>query len=314
MALENIGSFLLAHARSFDSTVIICTCLGVPCSILLFAIVYRAAFHPLSKFPGPVAASITGWWRNKKYNDGNWHKDIVDLHRQYGHIVRIAPNELSIVDEHAMKMLYGHGHNAPKTNWYSVWDPPNTAPQLFSELEKNNHSFLRKRVSGAYSMSSVLKYETYIQSCLDLLQRRLREQADAGKTVNMSEWTNAFAFDVVGELAYGSDLGHLRTETDVGGLRKTIFQIFRMLSVLGHFPGQAAILNFPVLRWLSALFGQDVGFGDFQQWSEKQIQTRLDNPEESKRNDLLSHFCKMKDRDGNPVKFGEILIEAMNLM
>jgi cytochrome P450 len=280
----------------------------------LFVIVYRLFLHPLSKFPGPLPAKISGLWRSKKYLDGNWHADVVELHEKYGRIVRIAPNELSIVDEHAMKNLYGHGHNAVKTDWYSVWDPAGTAPQLFSTLDKKQHAFLRKRLAGAYSMSSVLRYEKYIQAVLDLLLHRLKEKADADEVVDMAVWTNAFAFDTVGELGYGSQLGHLWTGTDVGGLRKTIFDAFFVLSNLGHFPGQAWIVQNPLMEKLQTLMGAPPTFSSFRDWTAEQIRKRLDNIETTKRDDLLTHFCRMKGANGGPAAFEEILIEAMNLM
>ncbi|KAH6995429.1 cytochrome P450 [Ilyonectria destructans] len=314
MEPKTASGLLQSTVISIDRTTATCVALSSILSVLIFIATYRVLLHPLSRFPGPFAASITGLWRSKKYNDGKWHDEILKIHKQYGRIVRIAPNELSIVDEHAMKMLYGHGHNAPKTRWYTVWDPPNSTPLLFSELDKTNHAFLRKRVAGAYSMTSVLKYETHIQGCLDLLFQRLYKHCNTGGSINMSTWTNAFAFDVIGELAYGSDLGHLRTESDVDGLRRNIFTIFRLMSVLGHFPGQMAIANNPVTRWLSACLGKSAGMPEFQAWSTERIQDRLSNPGDANRNDLLSHFSQMKGKDGNGASSDEILVEALNLI
>ena len=237
----------------------------------------------------------------------------MDIHEKYGRVVRIAPNEVSVVDEWAMKNLYGHGHNAVKTPWYSVWDPPQTAPQLFSVLDKRLHGFLRKRVSGAYSMSSILKYEVFIQSCLSTLLEKLHNAAARGP-VDMSNWTNAFAFDVVGELGYGSDLGMLKTETDVNNLRKTIFDIFKLLSCLGHVPGQTWIMSNPVSSFILNALGAQPPLAPFRDWTFKQVQDRLDHIDDAKRDDMLQHFCRMKNANGESVKIEEIVIEAMNLM
>lgn len=232
---------------------------------LALVVTYRLFFHPLSRIPGPFVARFTGLWRQKKYLDGKWHEEILRIHEKYGRVVRIAPNELSVVDEYAMKNLYGHSHNAPKTTWYSVWDPPDTAPQLFSELDKKSHAFLRRRVASAYSMTSLLKYEDYIQATLNLLFAKLKKHALRTGRVDMAIWANAFAFDVVGELGYGAQLGHLRTESDVGGIHKGIFNNFALLSNMGHIPGQAWILNGPV-QWIIKPFGGKDPFADFRVW------------------------------------------------
>jgi cytochrome P450 len=294
--------------------------IGRAVSVLIVSVfslvIYRLYFHPLSRFPGPFLARITGFWRTYQYAQGNWHEDILKIHKKYGRVVRIAPNELAIVDESAMKALYGHGTKALKTKWYSVWDVPDTAPQLFSELDKTNHAFLRKRLSNAYSMSSIMKYETYVQGCLDLLWSRLSRRADGSSTVvNMSHWTNALAFDVIGELGYGEPLGHVKADAaDVGNLRGTILGAFTTLSILGHIPGQLFWINNAlidgVLTWLSG----PSGFSRFRTWSVERIQKRLDNVDSVQRDDLLSHFCRMKKDNGEPAAFGEVLIEAMNLV
>nr|KAK5432287.1 hypothetical protein LTR18_011194 [Exophiala xenobiotica] len=281
---------------------------------LLAVIIYRIFFHPLARFPGPFTARFSGIWRTRRYLRGTWHEDIIEVHRRYGRIVRIAANELSIVDEYAMKNLYGHGHNAAKTAWYSVWDPPNTAPQLFSELDKKYHGFLRKRVAGAYAMSSILKYEKYIQGCLDLLFWRLKQQAEFDEVLDMAKWTNAFAFDVVGELGYGEQLGHLRTGTDVNNLRGNIFNIFFTLSNLGHFPGQAKILNNKYMQAILQMMGAKPPFADFGAWSRERVKHRMENQDKIDRQDLLSHFSRMRRKDGTPASLEEVLIEAMNLI
>lgn len=129
---------------------------------VLSCLFYRAYLHPLASLPGPRFARYTGEWRNQRLSSGAWHQDILELHRKYGRVVRIAPNEVSIVDGKTMKQLYGHGTSSEKTQWYGSWDPPSST-SLFSERDRKCHAFLRKRVSGAYAMSSILKYEPLIQ-------------------------------------------------------------------------------------------------------------------------------------------------------
>lgn len=111
---------------------------------LLTIIVYRIFLHPLSSFPGPFLAKISGNWRNRRFWRGSWHDDVLELHKFYGPVVRVAPDELSVVDEQAMKRLYGHGTKVLKTSWYSTWQPHNSAPGIFQTQDKAEHSFLRK--------------------------------------------------------------------------------------------------------------------------------------------------------------------------
>lgn len=280
-------------------------------AIFLF---YRAFLHPLAHTPGPLLAKFSGMWRNYRYYRGTWHDDVVEVHRTYGPIVRIAPNELSVVDAAVMKQLYGHGHNATKTDWYATWDVPRAAPGFFAARDKKLHSFLRKRVSGAYAMSTILKVEGHIQSCLDLMLHRLQTHAEAGEIVNMSNWTNALAFDVVGELAYGAKLGHLETETDVMGIRKGIFDGFFLMATMGHFPGQSHLINNPFLNSIMVVLGQASPFKGFRELSLSKVTQRMESTAKVERVDMLAHFIRMKKENGEPAAMGEVLIEAMNVM
>jgi len=75
----------------------------------VFNATYNVYFHPLRKIPGPFPAKLGQSWRNHKYFRGTWHDECLDLHAKYGNVVRIAPNEISFVDEAGLKSLYGHG-------------------------------------------------------------------------------------------------------------------------------------------------------------------------------------------------------------
>lgn len=275
-------------------------------------LLYRQYIHPLAGIPGPFLARFTGQWRSWYYFSGQWHDVILDLHNKYGRVVRIAPNELSIVDEKTARLLYGHGTRSEKTDWYATWDIPNTAPGLFATRHRKEHAFLRRRVSAAFSMTSILKFETYIQGAFDLLFEKMRKYS--GQIVDMSEWTNAVAYDIVGELAYGEQLGHLQTETDVMGVRQAILDGFYWMGNLGHYWGQGRLLNTKVVATLSSALGVRNPFLDFRQWSVDKVRARRDNPSKAERHDMLHHFLQMKDINGNPASDGEVLIEAMNIM
>lgn len=169
--------------------------------------------------------------------------------------------------------------------------------------------------SAAYSMSSILRCEKYIQDCLDLCFSKLKNRADEGDVVELSEWTNALAFDVVGELAYGKDLGHLRSESDVNGLRAMILGIFKVCSVLGHFPGQSGLINNSIVNTVMGIFGGENGFQKFHNWTIERIAARRNGVDGADRTDMLTHFLNMKSLEGKDMATDEeVLGEAAPLM
>lgn len=68
-------------------------------------LLYRYFLHPLAHVPGPLEAKLSDTWRNTRYWRGNWHEDVLALHKQYGPAVRSAPNEVSLVDAQALRLL-----------------------------------------------------------------------------------------------------------------------------------------------------------------------------------------------------------------
>lgn len=82
---------------------------------------YNVFFHPLRKIPGPFVAKFSQSWRNHKYLRGTWHNDCLESHAKYGNVVRIAPNEVSFVDEVGLKSMYGHGKQILKVSTSSLF-------------------------------------------------------------------------------------------------------------------------------------------------------------------------------------------------
>jgi cytochrome P450 len=79
----------------------------------------------------------------------------------------------------------------------------NIGPSIFPTQDPKLHSALRKRVATAYSMSSILKFEQYIQGCLNLCFSKLKEHAEEGQMVDLTDWAAMLTYDIIGELGYG---------------------------------------------------------------------------------------------------------------
>lgn len=61
----------------------------------------------LRTIPGPFAAKFTRLYLFRQTLMGNAHTFYPDLHRQYGKIVRVAPNKVSISDAETIPAIYG---------------------------------------------------------------------------------------------------------------------------------------------------------------------------------------------------------------
>jgi hypothetical protein len=80
---------------------------------LLWLVVTREA-TPLRKVPGPFLASITKLWIVRKQRGYQRPLVDMDLHKRYGPIVRIAPNEVLISSPQAFRTVYGKSCLSPR--------------------------------------------------------------------------------------------------------------------------------------------------------------------------------------------------------
>lgn len=107
----------------------ICSCL-----FLVYGL-YMRWMHPLSKFPGPVKASLTNIWKAYWVYKGVLHERLVQLHNEYGPVVRVGPNHLHIWSGEAISPIYKAGRMMGKTEFYDAFTAFN--PNLFGGTDEN---------------------------------------------------------------------------------------------------------------------------------------------------------------------------------
>lgn len=89
----------------FSETVSLPTILRSAVALVLTVALWRRFLSPLKDIPGPFWASITRLWHVKIIIDGNQNVRLRDAHEEYGHFVRMAPNEVSVTHPDGVKRL-----------------------------------------------------------------------------------------------------------------------------------------------------------------------------------------------------------------
>ncbi|KAK0628019.1 Isotrichodermin C-15 hydroxylase [Lasiodiplodia hormozganensis] len=114
----------------------------------------------------------------------------------------MTPNELSYTDPKAWKDIYGHRNGIPENEKDASqnFDADKAHPSII-HADKEMHSKMRRLLANAFSDKSLREQEPVIKQYVQVLIRRLREQAEAGNTVDMVKWYNYTTFDVIGHLA-----------------------------------------------------------------------------------------------------------------
>lgn len=90
-------------------------------SAVLLTTVHRLFFSPLSKFPGPKIAAITGFWNANEARLGRIPRTYKALHEKYkSDVIRVGPNEISVRNADAISKVYKGKH--PRGNFNQVFN------------------------------------------------------------------------------------------------------------------------------------------------------------------------------------------------
>ncbi|KAH8432118.1 uncharacterized protein LDX57_009764 [Aspergillus melleus] len=188
---------------------------------LLGLAVYRVYFSPLAKFPGPILASLTTWYM-AYYDllyDGYFFKKVQDLHRRYGPIVRITPNEVHISDPEFIKVLFtGNLKKRDKSKWLGrmLGLPGSVASTTSHELHRQRRAAMQR----FFSRSSLRRLEPAIQRTLKNLLDRLQASGRQNDILSMNVLCKAATCDIITEYAFGQSTEYLhRDDLNVGFFR-----------------------------------------------------------------------------------------------
>jgi len=100
---------------------------GFAAFLWLCIAIYRALFSPLSKVPGPKYTLFSEVYLMFQEFTGKRRGYIHELHRKYGPVVRLGPNEVSFTSLEAMKEIYTSGGSGyDKTEFYTLFKQFNT--------------------------------------------------------------------------------------------------------------------------------------------------------------------------------------------
>lgn len=202
----------------------------------LFSKLYQAYASPLRDVQGPWLARFTRFWYARSVYSRQGHKINLDLHKKYGPIVRIAPNEYSIDDLEASKIIYRSRDPLVKTPRYAGWGLPNAEPSTFTTLDNAHHAARIRQVNSLYQNSALVNIEYQVDGATNEFVERLSEFAKEGKTIDMSDWLKYYAFDAVGSLSFGKPFGFLQKGTDIAGILETIhsYAFYGMVAGIYH--------------------------------------------------------------------------------
>jgi cytochrome P450 len=183
---------------------------------LLCVVIYKIYFHPLRKYPGPKNWAATQIpWAISQFS-GVLYLSTHELHKKYGNVVRISPDELSFIDPKAWKDIYTartwkelmHKDGtppAPKLKFtHKLLERslvairrPGDADTILTAIDNRDHARIRRALANAFSTKALTDQEYYIQRYVSMFIDSLHSLHQTGP-VNMVAWLEFVTFDIVG--------------------------------------------------------------------------------------------------------------------
>lgn len=127
------------------------------------------------------------------------------LHKKYGPVVRLAPNELSFSCWEAIRPIYGTGSTCIKGPAYDYFGKRG----MFQMKDPSEHRERQRRMVHIFSPGSLQQMEPLVQSVIDRTVSAIEKRS--GQACDALHWCRMMALDVAGNYANSQRARHVVT-------------------------------------------------------------------------------------------------------
>ncbi|RLL97903.1 hypothetical protein CFD26_105311 [Aspergillus turcosus] len=215
---------------------------------LVAGIVAVIAFHltrtwwRLRHIPGPFLASFTNLYRMSWVPTTRAHLILQDVHRKYGEVVRIGPNMVSFSNPEAI----------PTSDFYVTLRPYTRSGgalhAVFNTTEEPILKQIKTLIAPLFNITNTTTFKPLVDEVLQCIRDRLEERFTATQQiVDMGQWLQFFAFDVMGTMTFSKRYGFLDEGKDDNGMLGTIVDFMRTSAPMTQSPFLDRILRKNIL-------------------------------------------------------------------
>ncbi|KAL4796818.1 cytochrome P450 [Aspergillus venezuelensis] len=191
-------------------------------------VIYNLTLHPLRQILGPWTWSATRLPFHIALVRGTIIHDIQSLHKKYGPVLRIAPNEVTFAHPNAYAAILQPRPGQPQFLKHPLWwaQMRGQPVSLLSAIDPGKHAQIKRVLSPAFTTRALRGHGLFIQRHVNLLVQLLMElvmddtrseragqqnenKENSGREkgrkrnakVNMTPWFTTF--DIFGDLGFG---------------------------------------------------------------------------------------------------------------
>lgn len=281
-------------------------------------VVCNIFFHPLRKFPGPNWAKATEWWKTyiEVVKQESMTDVLVRLHKQYGDVVRVGPNELHFANPAAYNEIYSTSARWDKERiLYEAFGEDHSSFGLLSYAESKQ----RKDVlQPLFSRRAILNMQSLVRENMDHLASVLINNNTAGKSSDLLFAFRCYAIDTITNFCFSKSVHALDEPEFAAPIVVAMDASLPTFHLFKHFPlFRKTILGLP--PWLAIKASPETaGLTNLQVILGEQVREVSSNPEKLKDTRYPTIYHRLLDKDahkGNPVPdFTALYEEAQTMM
>ncbi|KAF4448619.1 hypothetical protein F53441_7995 [Fusarium austroafricanum] len=252
------------------------------------------AWYRLRHIPGPFLASFSYFWVAYGTVTGTTYDNLVSLHRKYGSLVRVGPNEV-LSDDPALVRKFSNIHSTyTKGDWYlgSRFNPYHDPMFLIKDPIK--HDRVKAKLSPAYSGRDAPNLEDVVDKQVGNLVQLIKEKYISTKSdfrpMNMTRIASLFTIDVISHLSLGSEFGCLKADFDIHGINKAFTEHLLVMSLATDIPWLRNFIFSPLFLWFFGPTEKDSkGVGKLMKLANTVVRERYD-PNAKEQRDMLVYL------------------------
>lgn len=217
-----MGLLLPLSPTSFSATTWAILCTALLAVHLSQLIIRRLYLSPIAHIPGPKLAALT--WAYEFYYDvilgGQYTFKILDLHKQYGPVIRINPFEVHALSNKKFYHDLYAGAPRRRDKWQFYAHQFGADHSSFSTVGHDLHKLRRSALNPFFSVANVERLQGVIEEQVNNVLRRLAGHAassnsPAAEPLDLVFVFAAFTNDVINEYAFARS-EHLVNRPDFG--------------------------------------------------------------------------------------------------
>jgi hypothetical protein len=126
---------------------------------------------------------------------------------------------------------------------------------MFSTSDPVQHKTLKTAVAKKYSLSSLQTLQPQVDDCTDLFISAMREYAALDTIVDLGEWLQWYAIDVIGAITFNKKFRFMEERKDIKDIIAGTGFGLKYSSVIGQVPElhRWSLGNQILVRWLSKI-------------------------------------------------------------